>query len=76
MLDSETYIGGKVECLHSGIYRADLLTDFNLDSSAFQRLITDIDDIINFIVDVENKDKNLDAKTDVVNREEIKNEIT
>ncbi|KAK3267055.1 DNA polymerase epsilon catalytic subunit A [Cymbomonas tetramitiformis] len=30
LLESETYIGGHVECLHSGIYRADLPCQFRL----------------------------------------------
>ena len=25
LLDSETYIGGKVECLRNGVYRSDIL---------------------------------------------------
>lgn len=36
LLESETYIGGHVECLESGVFRSDLPTSFKLDSSAFK----------------------------------------
>ena len=35
LIESETYIGGTVECLNSGIYRCDLETDFSLNSDAY-----------------------------------------
>lgn len=41
LLESETYIGGHVECLESGVFRSDLPTKFNLASVAFQvRIVT------------------------------------
>lgn len=36
VLESETYIGGHVECLQSGVFRADLKYHFELDPNAFQ----------------------------------------
>lgn len=36
LLESETYIGGKVEALESGVFRSDLPTRFKLDSAAYQ----------------------------------------
>lgn len=36
LLDSETYIGGHVECLESGVFRSDLPTHFKLDPLAYQ----------------------------------------
>lgn len=36
LLESETYIGGHVECLETGVYRSDLPTSFKLDPSAFK----------------------------------------
>lgn len=36
LLESETYIGGHVECLESGVFRSDLLTSFKLDPSGYQ----------------------------------------
>jgi DNA polymerase epsilon subunit 1 len=34
-LDSETYIGGKVECLRSGVFRSDIKTKFTFEKGAF-----------------------------------------
>lgn len=36
LLDSETYIGGKVEALESGVFRSDLPTRFKLQPDAYQ----------------------------------------
>lgn len=36
ILDSETYIGGKVEALESGVFRSDLPTRFKLQPEAYQ----------------------------------------
>lgn len=38
LLDSETYIGGKVEALESGVFRSDLSTRFKLQPDAYQVL--------------------------------------
>lgn len=38
LLESETYIGGKVEARESGVFRSDLPTKFKLKSSAYQVL--------------------------------------
>jgi hypothetical protein len=40
LLDSETYIGGKVEALESGIFRSDLPTRFKLQPAAYQVGVT------------------------------------
>ena len=36
LLESETYIGGHVECLESGVFRSDLKTKFRLVPEAYQ----------------------------------------
>ena len=36
LLESETYIGGKVEALESGVFRSDLATKFKLNPEAYQ----------------------------------------
>lgn len=36
LLDSETYIGGKVEALESGVFRSDLPTRFKCKPAAYQ----------------------------------------
>lgn len=43
LLDSETYIGGKVEALESGVFRADLPVRFRLSPQAYQGLLDALD---------------------------------
>lgn len=52
-LDSETYIGGKVECLRSGVFRSDILTKFTFEKGAFNTLIQNIDKLLEFVVKIE-----------------------
>lgn len=40
LLESETYIGGHVECLESGVFRSDLPTSFKLVSSAYEVILS------------------------------------
>jgi DNA polymerase epsilon subunit 1 len=53
LLESETYIGGKVECLETGVYRSDVEYDFDLKPTAFQMLIDNIDRDLTFAIEVE-----------------------
>ncbi|KAJ5074812.1 intein-containing DNA polymerase epsilon catalytic subunit a precursor [Anaeramoeba ignava] len=53
LLKSETYIGGHVEAISSGIYRNDLEYSFNLDPSAFQYLIDNLDHTLKFSIEKE-----------------------
>ena len=39
LVESETYVGGHVESLESGVFRSDLPVAFDLDSKAFEKLI-------------------------------------
>ena len=39
LLESETYVGGHVECLLSGVYRADLPIKFDLEPDQVQEFI-------------------------------------
>jgi DNA polymerase epsilon subunit 1 len=39
LLASETYIGGKVEAIESGVFRADLPCKFTMQPAAFQELL-------------------------------------
>ncbi|KAL4468704.1 hypothetical protein ABPG74_005207 [Tetrahymena malaccensis] len=52
-LDSETYIGGKVECLKSGVFRSDIKSKFKFEKNAFQTLIDNIDKLLDFVVRIE-----------------------
>jgi DNA polymerase epsilon subunit 1 len=48
LLDSETYIGGKVECLRSGVYRGDIPERFVFAPQAFTQLIESVDSLLAF----------------------------
>ncbi|XP_050220537.1 DNA polymerase epsilon catalytic subunit A-like isoform X2 [Mercurialis annua] len=71
LLESETYIGGHVECLESGVFRSDLPTNFKLDPSAYNQLIENLDRDLQYAVRVEGK-MDLDL---VSNYDEVKNAI-
>ncbi len=53
LLQSETYIGGHVECLEAGVFRADIPTEFSLVPSALQQLIDNIDRDLTFALETE-----------------------
>jgi len=71
LLESETYIGGKVECLETGVYRSDIEYDFDLKPKAFQQLIDNIDRDLTFAIEVEG---GLDQKK-ITNYDEIRSQI-
>ncbi|GJW45849.1 DNA polymerase epsilon catalytic subunit [Tanacetum coccineum] len=71
LLESETYIGGHVECLETCVYRSDLPTSFKLDPSAFKQLIENLDCDLLYAIRVEGK---MDIET-VSNYDEVKNAI-
>ncbi|KAF5727520.1 DNA polymerase epsilon catalytic subunit A [Tripterygium wilfordii] len=71
LLDSETYIGGHVECLESGVFRSDIRTSFKLDPSAYQQLINNLDRDLQYAIRVEGK-MELDS---VSNYDEVRNAI-
>ncbi|CAI9105576.1 OLC1v1004524C1 [Oldenlandia corymbosa var. corymbosa] len=68
LLESETYIGGHVECLESGVFRSDLPTSFKLDPSAYEQLIDNLDRDLQYAIKVEGK---MDLET-VSNYDEVK----
>uniref|UniRef100_H3G7C4 DNA polymerase epsilon catalytic subunit n=1 Tax=Phytophthora ramorum TaxID=164328 RepID=H3G7C4_PHYRM len=71
LVESETYVGGHVECLESGVFRADFLYDFQLVPSAFQQLIDNIDRDLRFSLEIE-----MDVPLDrVANYNEVKRDI-
>jgi DNA polymerase epsilon subunit 1 len=53
LLDSETYIGGKVEALESGVFRADLPVRFRLKPEAYQGLVDSLDRDLDYALKVE-----------------------
>ncbi|KAL3922010.1 MAG: hypothetical protein SGILL_002437 [Bacillariaceae sp.] len=71
LLESETYIGGKVECLETGVYRSDVEYDFDLVPSAFQQLIDNIDRDLCFAIEMEAGME----RSDITNYEEVRSKI-
>ena len=73
LIDNETYSGGHVECLNVGIYRVDIPTEFNFDYKAYEELINNIEEYLNFTLEIENKGKY--SKDDFENYDEVVNDI-
>jgi DNA polymerase epsilon subunit 1 len=72
LLESETYVGGHVESIEAGVFRADIPVNFAVDTTAIDELLKDLDDALKFSITVEEK-KSLD---DITNYDEIKQQIT
>ncbi|GEQ71873.1 hypothetical protein JCM33374_g5559 [Metschnikowia sp. JCM 33374] len=71
LLESETYVGGHVESLESGVFRSDIANDFKIQPAAIDELLQDLRKSIEFCVEVENGKK----IADVENFDEVYNEI-
>ncbi|KAK3935118.1 DNA polymerase epsilon catalytic subunit A [Diplogelasinospora grovesii] len=71
LLDSETYVGGHVESIEAGVFRADIPVNFVVDPKACDELLRDLDAALKFSIEVEEK-KSMD---DVSNYEEVKEQI-
>lgn len=71
LLDSETYIGGKVECLRSGVFRSDIPTKFQFNKEAYQNLINDVDKTIEFYAEIEQHTR----ISEIQNVEEVRQEL-
>jgi DNA polymerase epsilon subunit 1 len=70
-LDTQTYVGGHVEALQSGVYRSDLKYKFKMDPAAFDELIANLDRDLEYALMVGHRVK----RADVVNYEEKRQEI-
>lgn len=71
VLETETYVGGHVEAIRTGVYRSDLPLQFNIDVETIEDLEKTIDDTLHFAIVVEGKAK----LEDVTNYEEVRDEI-
>lgn len=71
LLESETYVGGHVESIEAGVFRADIPVNFSLDTAAIDELLRDLDAALKFSITVEEK-KSLE---EVTNYEEVKQQI-
>ncbi|KAH9904372.1 DNA polymerase family B [Xylariomycetidae sp. FL2044] len=71
LLEAETYVGGHVESIEAGVFRADIPVNFAVDPGAIDELLHDLDAALKFVIEVEEK-KSLD---DVTNYEEVRDQI-
>lgn len=71
VLESETYIGGHVEALRTGIYRSDLPLEFKIETSAIDDLERTLDETLKFAIEVEGKM----SLASVTNYQEVKQSI-
>ncbi|KAK4155667.1 hypothetical protein C8A00DRAFT_13335 [Chaetomidium leptoderma] len=71
LLDSETYVGGHVESIEAGVFRADIPVNFAVDPGAIDELLRDLDAALAFSITVEEKK----SMEDVTNYEEVKEQI-
>ena len=71
MLETETYIGGHVEALRTGIYRSDVALDFSVDTTAIDDLEKSLDETLHFAIVTEAK-MSIEA---VTNYNEVKQAI-
>ncbi|XP_061721749.1 DNA polymerase epsilon catalytic subunit 1 [Cydia pomonella] len=53
LLDAETYVGGHVEALESGVFRADIKCKFRIEPTAVDKLIDTIDKTMRHAIEVE-----------------------
>ena len=72
LLESETYVGGHVESIEAGVFRADIPVNFAIDTSAIDELLRDLDAALKFCITVEEKK----ALEDVTNYDDVKEQIT
>lgn len=71
VLESETYIGGHVEAIRTGVFRSDIPLQFNIDVGTIDDLEKCLDDTLHFAITVEGKTK----MEDVTNYEEVRAQI-
>ena len=71
LLESETYVGGHVESIEAGVFRSDIDYAFNVDPTAMDQLLEDLDAALKFTIEVEER-KSLD---DVTNYDQVREQI-
>ncbi|PRW20477.1 DNA polymerase epsilon catalytic subunit A [Chlorella sorokiniana] len=72
LLESETYIGGKVEAIESGVFRSDLPCKFRCKPEAYQKLIDKLDGDLEYALRTDGKMAPEDCENYVEVREQIK----
>ncbi|QPG73937.1 hypothetical protein FOA43_001252 [Brettanomyces nanus] len=71
LIESETYVGGHVESLEAGVFRADLDSDFKIDPTAVDMLLDDLECALKFAITEEGHQK----LEDVTNFDEVYQDV-
>ncbi|KAL0213340.1 hypothetical protein RCL1_006966 [Eukaryota sp. TZLM3-RCL] len=71
IIDTETYVGARVESLTSGIFRKDLPENFTIDTSSVQKLIDKLKNDLEFALTTEGQI----SLNDVTNFDDVYNQI-
>lgn len=53
MIDSETYVGGHVEALETGVFRADIPCRFRIDPKMIEKLQEEVDKVLHQSIEIE-----------------------
>ena len=69
LLESETYIGGHVECLDAGVFRADIPTKFRMNPKGYKGLLDSLDEDLKYALYHEGKQM---TPEDVENYDEVR----
>ncbi|AOW05990.1 YALI0E26367p [Yarrowia lipolytica CLIB122] len=71
LVDNETYTGGHVESLAAGVFRSDIMVDFDIDTNSIDELLVNLDETLEFCVTVEAGKKSSDFE----NLDEVRDQI-
>jgi len=71
LIESDTYVGGHVEALKTGIYRSDFPQKFKVDKSMYKNLANNLEKVIDFSIKVEAGI----SPDEVVNKDEVKQQV-
>lgn len=71
VLDTETYVGGHVEALESGVFRADIPYKFRMDCGMLKKLESEVAHVLKHALEVE---ENIPL-SDVINFEDVKDKV-
>jgi DNA polymerase epsilon subunit 1 len=71
LIEAETYVGGYVECLNNGAYRADLKSEFKLSKKKYEDTIEDAGKVLEFFITVESGE----SVENISNFKEVKSQI-
>ncbi|KAL0586473.1 hypothetical protein ABG067_003860 [Albugo candida] len=75
LLENETYVGGHVECLESGVFRSDLEYDFKIETQAIDLLIENLDSDLKSALESECGIAGCDVEGQVLDYSTVKSQL-